>query len=193
MLPRGARVSRTVQLSRGLVAIVDDEDYERVTALGGWFAGVGLGGRMSARRNQRIRSGRGSGARTVIYLHRFILNAKPGQQIDHKNGDTLDNRRSNLRFCTSSQNCQNRRARSDNASGFKGVHLERRADGRAALYVVQVRGNGMHFRRRVKSAIDGARLYDEVALRFFGRFARLNFPLSAPAGRSVGASIAGVS
>lgn len=57
----------------------------------------------------------------IIYLHRALMNAKKGEVVDHANGNTLDNRRSNLRFCTPAQNLMNARRRSDNKTGFKGV------------------------------------------------------------------------
>lgn len=56
-------------------------------------------------------------------FHRIIMKAKKGQFIDHIDGDKTNNRKSNLRFCTHSQNMKNRKIHSNNKSGFKGVYL----------------------------------------------------------------------
>ena len=58
------------------------------------------------------------------YLHRILLDAKPGEIVDHKNGDRLDNRMCNLRICTSGQNAANRHVVQSKTSNFKGVHFE---------------------------------------------------------------------
>lgn len=86
-------MSREIQLTRGKVALVSDHQYEKVARLkwqaeqkkyGKWYAGT----RMNGKR---------------VYLHRFLANALTGMEIDHINGDTLDNRDENLRFCTHAQ------------------------------------------------------------------------------------------
>lgn len=56
-----------------------------------------------------------------VFLHRFIMEASPGQFIDHINGNKLDNRRENLRFCTIQENGFNRGKPKNNTTGFKGV------------------------------------------------------------------------
>jgi len=56
-----------------------------------------------------------------VYMHRLIMDAQPGQQVDHINGDGMDNRRANLRLCDQSQNNLNSRKRANSSSRFKGV------------------------------------------------------------------------
>lgn len=56
-----------------------------------------------------------------IYLHRLLTNAKEGEVVDHINGNTLDNRTSNLRITDKSGNAANSKVRVDNSSGFRGV------------------------------------------------------------------------
>ena len=109
-------MTREIPLTRGFVALVDDSDYERVNAFK-WFA---LGPNHNGVRFYAARTV----ARKTVALHRFILEAPQGAQVDHINGDTLDNRRSNLRLCTHSDNMRNRGARSP--LGLKGVERHRR-------------------------------------------------------------------
>src|SRR5688572_21984799 len=60
-----------------------------------------------------------------IRMHRLILNAAPGMNVDHIDHDKLNNQKSNLRLCTTTQNNQNGVRRKDNTSGYKGVSLEK--------------------------------------------------------------------
>jgi hypothetical protein len=92
-------------------ALVSPEDYERVM-IRRWYLGS-LGYVMSAHNRNEER----------IYLHRYVLGLKKGdkQQCDHISGDRLDNRRSNLRFATASQNGQNSNGWSRSSSAYRGV------------------------------------------------------------------------
>lgn len=108
----------------------------------------------------------------LVRLHRFILNAAPGIHVDHVNGDTLDNRRENLRTASPSQNQMNSRKRARRTSEFKGVCWHGGA-GKWRAYICKGRTQthlGMH-----ESEIAAARAYDEAAKRMFGEFAYLNF------------------
>jgi len=58
-------------------------------------------------------------------MHRIIMQAKSGEFVDHKNGNPLDNQRTNLRFCTRSLNAANSKLRRTNTTGFKGVWKDR--------------------------------------------------------------------
>lgn len=109
-------------------------------------------------------------------LARLLLEAPDDQEVDHKNGDSLDNRRENLRFCTRSQNCQNRRRHSNNRSGFKGVYFDPQNCNRwtTGRWIAQIRVNGKKIRRIAHSKEEAARIYDDLARRFHGEFARTN-------------------
>lgn len=113
---------RQIQLTQGKVALVDDEDYERVNQYK-WSANYSKG-RWHARRNGSRPK------RATIRLHRFITNASDDEVVDHINGDPLDNRRSNLRLCTNAENIRNQRTRRQvvrpRSSRFKGVTWDKR-------------------------------------------------------------------
>lgn len=91
-------------------AKIDKEDLEKVKAIGRWS--LDIQGYVC---NQKTKS---------LKMHRLIMNAKDSEQVDHiKTGKKFksDNRKNNLRLCTSSQNCCNRKLKSTNTSGYKGV------------------------------------------------------------------------
>lgn len=109
-----------------------------------------------------------------VYLHRQIARARFYEQVDHINGDTLDNRRANLRICSNAQNQQNRKKKLPGKGGtrFKGVFF---INGRWRAYITV---NKKRYHLGVYDAeIDAAKEYDSKALHYFGRFARLNFPV----------------
>ena len=155
---------REIPLSRGLVALVDDTGYDRVVAAGRWHARP-HGHTVYAQRHARLPGGR----QTTQQLHVF-LSGQPG--IDHRNGNGLDNQRSNLRPATQSQNNWNARGRSG-TSEFKGVSLYRRT----SRWRAQIRHSG-HSRHLglFDTPEDAARAYDAAARQLFGEFARPNFP-----------------
>lgn len=104
-------------------------------------------------------------------LHRFIIGALPGQVVDHANGDKLDNRKSNLRFCTGWQNSQNMKTPKNSTSGFKGVNWQKGPDKwMARIYVV----GKQTYLGLFESREEAARAYNEAAVKYFGEFARLN-------------------
>jgi len=116
MKPRPVRIEGDiayVPLTQGYEAIIDASDVHLVENHN-WWAEVKQWG-VSAARSIR------EPYKTNIYMHRVIMNAPAGSEVDHKDHNTLNNRRSNLRFCTSTQNSQNTRLRCDNTSGYKGV------------------------------------------------------------------------
>lgn len=108
-------MNRFIDLTHGMRAIVDAEDYDRLVAVGSWHAKKSRTGQMY----YACRSGYlGSG---FLLMHREVLQAKAGVLIDHVNGNGLDNRKENLRAATRSQNGCNRGKNLNNTSGFKGV------------------------------------------------------------------------
>ncbi len=164
-LPEG---SKWVPLTRGVRALVDLDDYERVVAAGPWFAHPD-GRTTYAVRHVRVRRG----FHTTEKMHKFLTG---WPMTDHRNGDGLDNRRANLRPATRSQNNANAQKRSNNKSGFKGVHW----DGRKWQAGIRLDGR-QRYLGRFDLVEDAARAYDTAACALFGEFARLNFPPSRSA------------
>ena len=151
-------------LTRGYVALVDDEDYDRVSA-GSWQV---LGHR---RTRYAVRpSGHG---KPTIYMHRMILGAQPGQLVDHINHDGLDNRKANVRLCSPSQNMANQEKNRAGTSRFKGVHRVKGYDRwRASIFY----GGKTRHLGSFGSEEDAARVYDTAALALWGEYAKLNQP-----------------
>lgn len=109
----------------------------------------------------------------IVYMHQLIMGfpkLKKGQQIDHKDENGLNNRRSNLRIGTTSQNIANSSIRKNNTSGFKGVSLLNGRSFSAYIKVNKKRIYGGQF----KTALEAAKKYNEMALKYFGEFAKLN-------------------
>ena len=158
---------REIVLSNGDVALVDAADYDRVmNAAGTWYA---TPNRHTIYAGRKVR--RPDGRQTTQLLHRF-LTGDAWRQVDHINGDGLDNRRSNLRLATHAQNMRNRREQTNNSSGFRGVSRHNRR-WRASISV----GNKDRHLGYYDDPIEAARAYDAAALELSGEFARLNFPL----------------
>jgi hypothetical protein len=109
---------------------------------------------------------RGGGRKRWILLHRLLLNASKGVEVDHRNRDGLDNRRSNLRLATRSQNRANTRA-VGGTSIYKGVTRA----GKAWQAEIACKYIG-----RFPTEGAAARAYDAAAREVFGEFAYLNFP-----------------
>lgn len=160
---------KEIQITRGYVAIVDDEDYERVAAHK-WNAMVVRRNDGSARVYAMRVIRKPDGGRTTVYLHRVIMGAPVGMDIDHVNGDGLDNSRSNLRACTRSENMRNRRPQGG-ASKYKGIHWHKRDSKWRAQIVVNGRSRHLGL---FSSEVDAACAYNVAATKLFGEFALLN-------------------
>lgn len=155
-----------VFLTQGKVAIIDRADAERVLAYK-WRCD------RHGRATRSRRAGEGFPRGTSVFLHREIMQPSPGTDVDHINGNSLDNRRCNLRVCVHAENQRNMKRHRDNRSGFKGVDWHTsKSTWRATIY------DGSRHRHLgyFATAEDAARAYDVAAREVHGEFARLNFP-----------------
>jgi len=112
-----------------------------------------------------------NGEKTSELLHRRILNAPSGIQVDHRNGDTLDFRRDNLRLCSQYQNQANRGKPVTNTSGYKGVTWAKRENKWHSQITVNGKCRSLGY---YKTAREAAIAYNEAASNSLGEFARLN-------------------
>lgn len=109
-----------------------------------------------------------------VRMHRFIMDARAGEVVDHINGDGLDNRRANLRVCSQAENSRNRRKGDGFTSRFKGVSLVRGRRGKP--WRAQIRqGEKVRCLGYFDTEEGAARAYDQAAALAFGTFGRLNF------------------
>lgn len=151
---------RTIALTQGKVAIVDDEDFE-------WLSQWKWTYRWKKANYGIAVFKRWQHGRQVTYkMHRMIAGAQPGEIVDHKNGNPLDNRRCNLRICTIQENLRNRtRKKPDCSSRFKGVHRS----GNRWIAQIRVSGRGFHLGSFVEEE-DAALMYDVACQIIYGEF-----------------------
>ena len=150
---------RLIPLTRNQNAIVDVEDFEWLNQWN-WHA-TWCSDTKSFYAHSEVEE-------NMLAMHRVILGCGPREQGDHKNRNTLDNRRSNLRKCTHQQNHFN--ARRFNKTGYKGV-VKLHGKWRARITIDGRRRHLGYY----NSAEEAARAYDRAAIELHGEFANLNF------------------
>jgi len=158
---------------KGYSVIIDDEDYDKIANGNMWQVHI-------CESNPyliyfyRFLPRVGKNKRPREYLHR-ILCPGIGDIVDHANGNTMDNRKSNLRRCSYAQNVQNRRITKGCRSGYKGVSYFKRDN----LYRARIRYNKkeiiLGYRKTPEEAHE---LYKAKALELFGEYA--NFDSVSP-------------
>jgi hypothetical protein len=161
-------VSKEIKLTQNQITIVDDEDYEYLMQWK-WHAHKAPHdkGWHVLRKEQK------NGKQKAIWMHRVIMNASSGLDVDHKDLNGLNNQKNNLRVCKHFQNMQNKAKQSNNTSGYKGVYLNKRN----GKWVAQIKLNyKMKNLGEFQNIIDAAKMYDTKAVELFGEFAVLNFP-----------------
>ena len=153
--------------AQGRFAIVDPDDYYRLSSFD-WLT-CGRDDKLYAARVVRSHTGR---LKTIL-MHRQILNAPKNLFVDHRNSRSLDNRKSNLRPATPSQNaCNARRDKSNTYSKYRGVSFSRRK----GKWFAEIRINGKKtWLGYFTNEIDAAKKYDMAARKYHGEFAVLNF------------------
>lgn len=144
-----------IPLAHGKFIMVDDEDYEWLSQ---YKWSLNSDNYPSRYENKKF-----------ITIHRLIMNPPVNMQVDHVNGNRLDNRRTNLRICTRSQNCVNREASTKGISGYRGVtkHKDR---WRARI---EVNDKKIHL-GLFDTKEEAAQAYNKAATAYFGEYACLN-------------------
>lgn len=155
------RTPRLIPLTRGKFAVVDAEDYPRISKYT-WFT-EGTQKNCYAVRKQNGKS---------IKMHRQITNAPDHLVVDHIDHNGLNNQKKNLRLATFTQNCQNQRRSAHGTSKYKGVHWNKRAKKWAAAIRCN---NKTHHLGYFHNETDAAHAYDNAAKKYHREYASLNF------------------
>lgn len=161
-------MAKEIPLTKGCVAIVDDEDYDWLNQWKWHAAGPPQKRPYAAR---RVFVGDGSRRSSVTMMHYFLLPRLDGLYVDHMNGDSLDNRRCNLRYCTMAENNRNLSHHRDGRSLYKGVSWSKSKNRWRASICIERRQTHLGYFASQELA---AAAYDEAARRNYGAFARLN-------------------
>jgi len=158
---------KEIPLTQGKVALVDDEDYDRLMAMGKWQ----FGKEYAIKTLYFGRDGNGKQIKKTVLMHRIILNANDGDFVDHKKGSRLNNQKENLRICTHANNMMNRKLHSNNSTGYKGVYIQKKT---GMFYAsISVGGKQTHL-GTFNTTIEAAKKYNEAAIYHYGEFASLN-------------------
>lgn len=146
-------------------AMVDDSDYEYLSK---WTW-------ITFKTGPKMYAGRwhfeDSGKRCLILMHRVLLNPEPRHVTDHKDGNGLNNQRSNLRQATVSQNAANISSHKNSTSKYLGIYWDKNR----GRWFATIRKNKVdRFLGRFKDEKDAALAYNKAAMELHGEFARLN-------------------
>ena len=171
---------RRIYLGEGIWTKLDEADYYRLRKYK-WIV-YGRGTSCYAFRFKFV----GPNKTVMMAMHREILQSTDGRFVDHRNCESLDNRASNLRFATRAENNYNRRKKKNATSQFLGVCFDKRTRNWISVAV--------HNKKRVwlgrfDDEVEAAKAYDEAAKKYFGEFARLNFPPESEESRAIFARI----
>jgi hypothetical protein len=165
-LPEG---SCKILLSRGLFAIVDEEDYERLSKYN-WCANV------NHRTVYADRADFTDGKKATVKMHREILGLKRGDKrvVDHINHNGVDNRKCNLQIITHAENIKNQSPRQEKPDSIYTGVVYRVSEAKKWLARIHVNGRYKKI-GYFNNEMDAAKAYDEEAKRIFGYNADLNF------------------
>lgn len=155
--------AKWIQLGKAQFALVDEADFCSVNA-----------SRWNEHRGYAYRQSWEDGLCIKYLMHRDLIGAPSGTEVDHVDGDRLNNRRQNLRLATTAQNAANRVQRPDSISGYRGVFPTRGGKWKSLITFHQKQLYIGTFEDPAMAAL----WYDDWARTYFGEFARLNFPKS---------------
>lgn len=161
--------TKLIPLSQGQVAMVDAEDFVHLNQWK-WHAQKGEHRQSCgyyAVRNRITKTGK----KRVLFMHVFLMGNPKGKKVDHWNGDSLDNRKDNLRICSQQQNSFNSKKPKSNTSGFKGVHWHKKAGAWESYVCFNYKKIYLGL---FDDKVEAARAYNLAAKKHFGSFAKLN-------------------
>lgn len=161
---------KTILLSQGMKTMVDDEDFTFLNQYNWCVTGDSIYGYKVVRGFGYVENGEPK--TRLIRMHRIIMMCPDMFNVDHIDGNGLNNQKSNLRICSHSENMRNRIKRSfKTASKYKGVSFRKREQlWRATVW----HNNKAVFDRNFKTEKEAALAYNEAALSFHGEFHRVN-------------------
>jgi hypothetical protein len=162
---------KLIELPSGLCAVVDDDDFNFVNQYRWQIVNGYAKTRIFIGRASNWKAGIYHYKYKGIYMHRFVMDAQPGQEIDHINRNKLDNRKANLRFCTQSQNTANSFGKLRKYSKYKGVTKTKGSRGWIAQIMVNY---SQIYLGTFPTEKDAAIAYNEAAKIHFGEFAHIN-------------------
>lgn len=146
-------------LITGHRVLLDEQDLH-LLELGAWRI-------IDKPRNRYVKLNKSIGGKIVtLYLHRLVVGAKPGETVDHINGDTLDCRRTNLRLVGRRENCRNRTKKAASTSRFKGVSF----DTKTGRWRMQIRLNDRRVSKAFRTEFEAAYYYDLMSLEHHREF-----------------------
>lgn len=156
---------KKIPLTQGYFALVDDSDYEAISKYK-WH--IKKHGRTFYAKHS-TKKGDNRKQKTV-YMHSLLLATPRGMEVDHIDGDGLNNRRDNIRVCVHAENTRNARTRLDNKSGFRGVHFHSRDMVWSAS--IGFKNKRVHL-GYFSSKLLAREAYRDASIKYYGNFARV--------------------
>jgi len=160
---------KEIELTHGYVALVDDEDFERIN-INNFFV------KICPHTNYACTGMYINKKSKHKFMHHLILNIKNAREnkieVDHIDGNGLNNQKHNLRICNKSQNCMNQKLRKTSTTKYKGVSWHKAANKFESHITINRKKKYLGL---YNTDIEAAKVYDINAKELFGEYAYLNF------------------